>query len=227
MDTNVQQTQIPFLTSDQLLAKCKADQEFLLKCKAWNGGFKFTIDGNEAISIKVENGQPIEGSPQEDGLLSFSGPAQLWGALFMSIPPRMINDIAVAMVIGIEMQGDETLFCQYYPAIMRAIELMRPVNEAQTINIDISTKTGQHDAPVGRYINVEILGDVYRIYYEEAGQGIPLLCHHTAGSHGSQWRHILENKAITDNFKVIVYDIPYHGKSMPPSGKHGGRKNIN
>ena len=55
---------------------------------------------------------------------------------------------------------------------------------------------------VGRYVHLD-LGPPgqpvdHRIYYEEAGSGIPVLLQHTAGSHGTQWRHLLENPAITD-----------------------------
>ena len=46
---------------------------------------------------------------------------------------------------------------------------------------------------VGRYLNAPINGDEYRIYFEEAGNGIPLLLQHTrpgpmAGSGASCWR---------------------------------------
>ena len=58
----------------------------------------------------------------------------------------------------------------------------------------------------------------YRIYVEEAGQGIPLLCLHTAGSDGRQFRHILNDQKITENFRVIAFDLPWHGKSNPPEG---------
>ena len=58
----------------------------------------------------------------------------------------------------------------------------------------------------------------HRLYIEEAGQGIPLLCLHTAGSDGRQYRGLLNDKRITDNFRVIVFDMPWHGKSSPPEG---------
>lgn len=54
---------------------------------------------------------------------------------------------------------------------------------------------------------------------EEAGKGIPLLLQHTAGSHGVQWRHLFESSAITDHFRLIAYDLPFHGKSVPPVGR--------
>ena len=54
---------------------------------------------------------------------------------------------------------------------------------------------------------------------EEAGTGIPMLMQHTAGSHGVQWRHLFEDERITDHFRLIAYDLPFHGKSVPPTGK--------
>jgi pimeloyl-ACP methyl ester carboxylesterase len=69
---------------------------------------------------------------------------------------------------------------------------------------------------VGRYAHI----DNHRIYFEEAGQGIPLLCLHTAGSDGRQYRGVLNDPAVTKNFRVIAFDMPWHGKSSPPAGWH-------
>jgi pimeloyl-ACP methyl ester carboxylesterase len=70
----------------------------------------------------------------------------------------------------------------------------------------------------GHYGHLEIDGVVHRLYWEEAGQGIPLLCLHTAGSDGRQWRAVLNDPEITRHFRVIAYDMPWHGKSSPPEG---------
>ncbi|MEJ2087740.1 MAG: alpha/beta hydrolase, partial [Gammaproteobacteria bacterium] len=32
----------------------------------------------------------------------------------------------------------------------------------------------------------------------------------------TQWRHLFEVPEITDRFRLIAYDLPYHGKSVPP-----------
>ena len=69
---------------------------------------------------------------------------------------------------------------------------------------------------IGRYLNISVADENYRIYVEEAGKGIPLLCLHTAGSDGRQFRHILNDKKITKNYRVIAFDLPWHGKSNPP-----------
>ena len=70
----------------------------------------------------------------------------------------------------------------------------------------------------GRYVHFDILGESCRVYFEECGQGIPLLCLHTAGSDGRQFRHMLCDEDITSRFRVIAFDMPWHGKSYPPVG---------
>lgn len=69
---------------------------------------------------------------------------------------------------------------------------------------------------VGRYITVDIAGEKHRLFVEEAGQGIPLLCLHTAGNDSRQYRHVMNDKDVTDRFRVIGFDMPYHGRSTPP-----------
>jgi pimeloyl-ACP methyl ester carboxylesterase len=71
---------------------------------------------------------------------------------------------------------------------------------------------------VGRYLTLEIDGRDYRIYFEEAGQGTPLVCLHTAGAHSSQYRHLMCDPEVTDHYRVIAFDLPWHGKSNPPVG---------
>ena len=72
---------------------------------------------------------------------------------------------------------------------------------------------------MGRHVHLDIKRQDYRIYYEEAGQGIPILLQHTAGSHGAQYRHLFERPEITDHVRLIAYDFPFHGKSLPPVGR--------
>ena len=71
---------------------------------------------------------------------------------------------------------------------------------------------------VGKYLRLSIDGRAHRVYFEEAGSGIPLLCLHTAGSDGRQFRHILNDPEITGRYRVIAFDLPWHGKSSPPAG---------
>lgn len=71
---------------------------------------------------------------------------------------------------------------------------------------------------VGRYAHVGIDGRPHRVYFEEAGEGIPLLCLHTAGADGRQFRALMNDEAVTSRYRVIAFDMPWHGKSSPPAG---------
>ena len=71
---------------------------------------------------------------------------------------------------------------------------------------------------VGRYMRLTFENRPHRIYFEEAGQGIPLVCLHTAGADGRQYRHLMNDPEITAHFRVIAFDMPWHGKSLPPPG---------
>ena len=71
---------------------------------------------------------------------------------------------------------------------------------------------------MGRYFTMDVAGKPCRVYVEEAGEGIPLICLHTAGSDARQYRHLLCDKSVTDHYRVIAFDMPWHGKSNPPAG---------
>jgi len=71
---------------------------------------------------------------------------------------------------------------------------------------------------VGRYVRLVAGGRPHRVYFEEAGQGIPLVCLHTAGADGRQFRHLMNDDAVTRHYRVLAFDLPWHGKSLPPAG---------
>jgi Predicted hydrolases or acyltransferases (alpha/beta hydrolase superfamily) len=68
----------------------------------------------------------------------------------------------------------------------------------------------------GGYVYLPVQDDEYRVYYEEAGEGIPLILMHTAGTDGRLYRHLLEDPELTRHFRIVAIDLPYHGKSLPP-----------
>jgi len=75
-----------------------------------------------------------------------------------------------------------------------------------------------YEAITGRYLRCDLLGEPHRLYVEEAGRGIPLLCMHTAGADTRQYRGLLNDTRVTNDFRVITFDMPWHGKTSPPPG---------
>jgi len=78
--------------------------------------------------------------------------------------------------------------------------------------------SAQFDPISGRYLRLDIDGVPHRVYVEEAGEGIPLLCLHTAGSDTRQFRGVMNDARVRERFRVIAFDMPWHGKSSPPAG---------
>jgi len=63
---------------------------------------------------------------------------------------------------------------------------------------------------VGRYTEVR---DTL-VYYESCGEGVPLICVHSAGTSSRLYRHTLPTLA-PHGLRVIAPDLPGHGKSLP------------
>lgn len=206
-------------SSEEWSARCANDGEFMLAARNWNGGLEITV-GETKLKVGVADGQPGK-TDVTDNVIQFSGDESVWEKVLAEVPERFHNDLMANMShgLGIDRSAEPINFAQYYSAVARAIELLRPTPaRGETLAHD-NRPAGTLDAPVGRYVHLELAGHNHRIYFEEAGEGIPLLMQHTAGCHGSQWRHLFEYPEITDRFRLIAYDLPCHGKSVPPVSK--------
>jgi pimeloyl-ACP methyl ester carboxylesterase len=209
----------PLPSSEKLAAACASDGEFAMAARYWNGGLRLLVDGH-VTAVQIKDGKPIAGDPGAGpGVVTLSADPEIWGQMLAAVPPRFLNDISSARELGLEVDGDRITMAQYYGAMMRALELLRP-----PINVDVNAvhESGalpRFDSPTGRYVHLDLTGRECRVYFEEAGSGIPLLLQHTAGGHSAQWRHLFENPKITEHFRLIAYDLPFHGKSLPPVGE--------
>ncbi len=204
-------------TSEELAARCRADGEFGLAARHWNGGLRFDF-GDAIAAISLADGEVTAADPGDgDGVITLTAPPGTWAMMLAPVPPRFANDIAPARSLGLRRHGDELLYWQYAPAIQRAVELLREPAPPAAAPPD-SPPAGTVETTTGHYVHLDLGGTMHRVYFEEAGSGIPLLLQHTAGSHSVQWRHLLAEPAVTERFRLIAYDLPFHGKSLPPVG---------
>jgi pimeloyl-ACP methyl ester carboxylesterase len=206
------------LTPTEVASRCRADGEFMLAARYWTGGYRIGI-GDHITGVTIVDGEVHEGVPDAgSSVIGLTGSDETWAPMLQATPPRLANTVSVMVSLGLELDADPLLWWQYLPATERLCELLRDPAADQP-PLPGPPQSGAIDAPTGRYVHVELDGLDHRIYYEEAGQGIPLLLQHTAGSHGVQWRHLFEQTALTDRFRLIAYDLPFHGKSLPPTGR--------
>ncbi|MDA0978000.1 MAG: alpha/beta hydrolase [Proteobacteria bacterium] len=207
-------------TAEQWAERCRVDGEFMLAARYWQGGIRLTV-GDRQLAVSVNEGQPTASSLPATGVIGLSGSESVWEKVLAAVPSRFNNDAMANMMQGqgLALQSDRVVFAQYYAAATRAIELLRPRIDAGDILAHDTRDEGVFDAPAGRYVHLNLIGQTHRVYFEEAGEGIPVLLQHTAGCHGSQWRHLFEMPEITSRFRLIAYDLPFHGKSLPPVGQ--------
>ncbi len=203
---------------------CRNDPELLLAVRHWTGGLRFEV-GDQLFGFTVANGVVGVGLPEPGpGVITLTGPAASWAPLFEKAPAPFAQ---ISVLAGSGERGlgrgetDPLLWWQYLPAVERAAELLREPGGERGPMFEYSAAPAlpRFDGPVGRYLHVDLDGLDHRIYYEEFGTGIPLLLQHTAGAHSVQWRHLFEMPEITDHFRLIAYDLPFHGKSVPPVDK--------
>ncbi|MEA3218848.1 MAG: hypothetical protein QOJ19_5004 [Acidimicrobiia bacterium] len=215
------------VSSEELAGRCAADGEFGRAARYWTGGLRLEI-GEAVLTIRLQDGVVSVGDPaatDRSGVITLAGPRDLWQKLLAPMPPRFFNDVSPALAHGLRRSSDPLLWWQYTPAVQRAVELLREAprpDDSQTQPSSAAPPAtrparGRFDAAVGRYVHLDLDGHDHRVYFEEAGDGIPVLLQHTAGAHGAQWRHLMERAEITDHFRLIAYDLPFHGKSVPPS----------
>ena len=204
-------------TAQQWAKSCAEDGEFMLAARYWDGGLRLVI-GAQTLELSVRSGAPDPEADLSGGVIELSADPSVWEKILAAVPERFHNDVMANVMQGqgIQRNADPVVFAQYFAAAARAIELLRPATDAGEAMAHDLLPEGTFSAPIGRYVQLELAGAKHRIYFEEAGTGIPILLQHTAGCHSSQWRHLFETPEITDRFRLIAYDLPYHGKSLPP-----------
>ena len=153
-------------------------------------------------------------------VFAIRGSAQAWAALWQDTPRPGWHDIFALSKIGeMSLEGNLQPLMANLQFIKDVVTLPRSENAKPTSSP--RPKSGDASAVepiVGRYMTIRILDHDCRIYFEEAGEGIPLVCLHTAGADSRQFRHLLCDAAISQHFRVIAFDYPWHGKSNPPVG---------
>ncbi len=229
------------LTPSEVARRCRADGELALAIRYWTGGYRIEIgdqrsgvdegSGFTVTGVTIADGEIVEGIPEPGpSVITLRGTTEVWEPMLRTVPPRLANTVSVmvrrAVGDGLDLKADPLLWWQYLPATERLIELLRTPGEPGPTSVPTHS-VGDRSAPTGHYVHIDLDGHDYRIYYEEAGQGIPLLLQHTAGSHSVQWRHLFEDRTITDRFRLIAYDLPFHGKSLPPTGRRWWEEQYN
>ncbi|HYM31229.1 MAG TPA: alpha/beta hydrolase [Candidatus Cybelea sp.] len=175
------------------------------------------IAGGPTWRIAIQNGKvTAQESDAGDATVRLEASAAAWRKFASAEPPPGYQALIAMMTTGdFTVGGDHLAFFRHLRLIEALFQSIRP---ARPTPPPIAPDDVVIENVTGRYMRLAIEGRPHRVYFEEAGAGIPLLCLHTAGSDGRQFRAVLNDTAVTRRFRVIAFDLPYHGKSSPPPG---------
>ena len=80
--------------------------------------------------------------------------------------------------------------------------------------------TGDIEPVIGRYLHLDYAGKHYRIYFESAGEGIPLVCLHTAGADTRQYRGLFDAPGLPSGFGSSPSTCRFTAsRRRPPAGR--------
>ena len=212
---------IPNIDRAQLLTRFQADTELAYKLRGFTGVVRFDIPG-QATDLVVDNGSASEVRAAEGSAsVTIRGPEYFWDQAFASARPIPgMETLSGGILHGVVLEGDfPTVVAPYNGGFDRAYWVLRESVAGKAERKPFRNPYKDTDTAVGRYHYVEANGVEARIYVETAGDGpIPLLLQATAGADGRQYRHFLADPEMQRRFTMYAYDLPYHGKSLPPEG---------
>jgi pimeloyl-ACP methyl ester carboxylesterase len=200
-----------------------ADEDLVRRGRYLSSTFLIEI-GDKGYLVKIIEGRIVSVTPGPFVTPNYSfalrAPRDEWELFWTALPPPGHHDIFALFKRGkLVIEGDLHPLMANLLYIKDVLASPRKLAGGSGASAAPASPGKPRFEPiVGRYLNFDLLGRPHRLYVEEAGKGIPLLCLHTAGSDGRQYRGLLNDSRITEHFRVIVFDMPWHGKSSPPEG---------
>lgn len=194
--------------------------------RRWGGpaAVRFAFASGDA-AVGFAFGQPPPAAPA----FILRAPPEIWAKALQPVPPRHHHALfALRMrVPGFTVEGEELAFAQHCHLARRLLEIARWVAEGRSGPVpDFPRPALEEPEPAaitGRYLAVPVQGVPHRIHAEQAGEGpCDLLCLHTAGSDGRQFHRLMADRRLTRRWRLTAFDLPWHGKSPPPSGAAPG-----
>ena len=202
---------------DRLADRVNADAALVRRGRYLSTRFLVGVgDAEWLVAVHEGRIERVERGPflMREYAFSIRASAEAWRRHWESEPAAGYHDLlAMAKHGHVRIEGDLRPLMANLRWVKDVLALPRPAAPARP-----APELPAEEPIVGRYRRIVLDGRPHRVYWEEAGQGIPLVCLHTAGADGRQWRYLLNDADVTRHFRVLAFDMPWHGKSLPPAG---------
>jgi len=175
-------------------------------------------DGERTVTVRIGETIDVGEGAGTGAAFTLIATPQTWAAFAQAVPPVGYQSLVGMQRMGhLRIEGDMVVYGRNLMFLEQLFAAVRPDMVAE---MPAAVGAPVIEPVAGRYLRLDFKGKPHRIYFEEAGpaDGIPLVCLHTAGADGRQYRALLNDVEITRRFRVIAFDLPWHGKSSPPPG---------
>jgi len=211
---------IPALDLEKVTARVGEDKELAYKLRDYTGVVRVDVPG-QAFDVPIENGTPGAARPANgEAEVAIRGPEAFWAAALTDLEHGP-HSMSAGIISGATVDGPfPEVVPRWYAGFDRLFQVVREtaVGPQRRRTYD-GNPFRETDTAVGRYHYITADGVEARIYVEQAGTGaIPLMLQSTAGADSRQYRHLLADPAMQERFTMYAYDLPYHGRSFPPTG---------
>jgi pimeloyl-ACP methyl ester carboxylesterase len=201
---------------------------------AWSGPWSICFAVASGPDITLFN--LIDGKIRPEGgdpAFTLTAPAPVWDKFLQPVPPRHHHGMFAMhyRIPEFAIQGDQLGFMQHAHVVRRVLEIGKflALGNTPPVPVTLAPRGGPRPQPNvhGGYVPVTAGGVTYQVYYETAGTGRDVLCMHTAGSDGRQFHGLMADSRITEGHRLVAFDLPWHGKSLPPEGAIPGSWRLN
>lgn len=188
-----------------------------LQRRARLAALSFTVaSGSEQVTVRVGETVGVVPGVGADAAFTLAAAPGSWEEFARPVPAVGFQSLVALQRVGhLRIDGDVLAYGRNLLFLEQLFATLRPATAPER---PVAVGTPAIEPVIGRYLRLDFRGRPHRLYFEEAGEGIPLLCLHTAGADSRQYRAILNDAEITRRFRVIAFDLPWHGKSSPPAG---------
>jgi pimeloyl-ACP methyl ester carboxylesterase len=179
--------------------------------------------GGDIHSVLIADDVSVSAGASPNTAFTLIASPEAWDEFAKPVPAVGYQSIVAMVRMGhLRVEGDVLEFGRHLLFLEQLFASLRPAGKSMSELEARGPEEPVIEPVVGRYLRLDLDGRLHRIYFEEAGPegggGIPLVCLHTAGADGRQYRALLNDAEITARFRVIAFDLPWHGKSSPPPG---------
>ncbi|MDQ1239947.1 MAG: hydrolase protein [Thermodesulfobacteriota bacterium] len=210
----------------------RANQDVELMDRARDLSLRVLLDTTEDRFLIVLNDRRLSflGEPRIDDSwdLAIRASANSWRKLLSPVPPPGYQSFMALRTTDpkFSMDGNQLLAAQALPVLERLVHVARQLDKNKSAHKAFPEDQQPQSAFArnpnqicGRYIDLpDPEGKPWRIYYEEAGSGTPLVLLHTAGADSRQFHDLLCDVEIGACWRMLAFDLPYHGRSTPAHG---------